>query len=189
MVYHFTPFLKGNISEGINRSVELVPPGSWVCVRDADTMFLTWRQQWQIEKIAEATDYGLIGCMTNRTYSSYQMHGQKLSGDYDLLHHIRIAKEREQKHWLEVVPTGEGDPGGEGLLWGHFFLFQKETWEKAGGFSGQIDHDITFSRAVKGLGLKLGVALGLYLWHSFRPGVEVPWFMGNHDPNRLDPNS
>jgi len=188
VVYHFTPFLKGNIGEGINRSVEMVPEDSWVCVRDADTMFLTWRQQHQVEEITKTTDFDLISCMTNRCYPGYCMPGGRLSDNYNILDHIEIAEEREQAHWAEVVPSGyETDPGDGDLLFGHFLLFKKETWKKAGGFSGHLNHDITFSQAVKAQGLKLGVATGVYLFHSFRPGVKTPWFMGKHDPHQLDP--
>src|SRR5262245_51973288 len=96
LIYHFTPFLRGNISEGINQSVELVPEDAWVCIRDADTMFLTWRQQWQLERITQATDYGLITCMTNRCYPDYCMVGGQLSDNYDLIHHVAIAQRLEE---------------------------------------------------------------------------------------------
>ena len=190
MIYHFTPFLRGNISEGINRSVELVPDDAWVCIRDADTMFLTWRQQWQLERITQTTDYGLLSCMTNRCYPAYCMPDGKLSDNYDILHHVEIAKQMESEHWCEVVDAGAGDPGGEGLLYGQFLMFPKNVWREAGGFSGHTDHDFPFSRRVKSLGYKLGVAKGVYIFHSFRPGIAVPWFQSNfRDVDLLDPET
>lgn len=188
MIYHFTPFLKGNISEGINRSVELVPDDAWVCIRDADTMFLTWRQQWQLEVISKTTDYGLIGCMTNRCYPSYCMPTNKLSHDYDILNHVEIAKTLEMEHWAEVVDSPPPwDSDHEGLIYGQFMMFPKKAWKDAGGYVGMVGHDINFSRAVANAGYKRGIATGVYIFHAFRPGMKDPWFEGSFQkPERLD---
>lgn len=191
MIYHFTPFFRGNISEGINRSVEAVPEDAWVCIRDADTMFLTWRQQWQLERISQTTEFGLIGCMTNRCYPVHEMHGGQLSNEYDLLHHIEVAKALERDHWCEVKPVPDESPeglaNGEGLIWGHLMMFPKRVWREAGGFSGHTNHDIGFSRSVAGAGHRIGVASGVYIFHAFRPGMPNPFGRGKFDPGPLDP--
>jgi len=192
MIYHFTPFFRGNISEGINRCVELVPEDAWVCIRDADTMFLTWRQQWQLEKITENTPFSLISCMTNRCYPTYCMPDGHLSHNYDLLHHVSIANRLEREHWCEVedaVELGAKD-GSEGLLYGQFLMFPKKVWREVGGFSGHTDHDFPFSRAVLKAGYRLGVAKGVYILHAFRPGVAIPWFESNfRNVDQLDPEN
>lgn len=189
MIYHFTPFFRGDISEGINRSVAAVPDDAWVCIRDADTMFLTWRQQWQLELISKTTDYGLIGCMTNRCYPTYCMPGGKLSENYDILHHVQVAKQLEADNWCEVVPCPDGTNGSdEGIIYGQFMMFPKKAWVDAGGYTGHVNHDIEFSRRVLNAGYKRGIATGVYIFHAFRPGIEVPWFQSNfQDVSRLDP--
>ena len=191
MIYHFTPFLRGDISEGINRSVEAVPEDAWVCIRDADTMFLTWRQQWQLERISKTTEYGLITCMTNRCYPTYCMPDNKLSEDYDILNHVAIAKRMEKNHWCEVAPCPPPwDPNHEGIIYGQFMMFPKRVWRAAGGYNGHVDHDIGFSRKVMAAGFKLGIARGVYIFHAFRPGVRVPWFQSNFQQvDLLDPET
>jgi hypothetical protein len=188
MIYHVTPFLRGDISEGINRHIEPLPEDAWVCVRDADTMFLTWRQQWQLELIAEKTDCGLITCMTNRCYPTYCMPGQTLSHDYDILNHVKIAKQMEQDHWCEVVPCPPPyDPDHEGIIFGQFMMFPRRVWKDVGGYRGMVNHDIDFSQKVKKAGYKSGIATGVYIFHAFRPGLKIPWFEGSFQkPERLD---
>jgi len=188
LIYHFTPFFKGDISEGINRSVEAVPDDAWICIRDADTMFLTWKQQWQLEEITQKTDFGLLGCLTNRCYPTYCMYEGKLSENYDILYHVDLAKRLEKEHWGEVedaVELGSKD-GSEGLLYGQFLLFPKKVWKEVGGFQGHINHDFEFSRRVLKAGHRLGVATGVYIFHAFRPGVKIPWFEANLDASLLD---
>lgn len=191
MIYHFTPFLRGDIGGGINRSVEMVPEDAWVCIRDADTLFLTWRQQWQLERISQTTDFGLIGCLTNRCYPVHEMYGGELSHEYDLLRHVEIAKQLEKDHWCEVTPvpdeTEKGRLNGEGLIWGHLMMFPKRVWKAAGGFNGHRNHDIAFSRAVSEAGYRIGVASGVYIFHAFRPGLVNPWCRGKFDVGPLDP--
>jgi hypothetical protein len=168
-VYYSTPYMRGNIGGGINAFVDGVPDGAWVCIRDADTLFLTHRQQQQIEDIVTGNpNFELIGCVTNRLRAPYQLHDGVMSDDPDIRTHIRIAEMREGAQWGEIATT-------TAPLAGMFMLFPKSIWERVGGMSeNDIRFDINFSLKVIAAGGRLGVAKGIYLFHLYRFGKPDP---------------
>lgn len=168
-VFHITPYLEGNIGGGINESVRLLPADSWVCLRDADTMFLTSTQQRLVQQIAESDPpFSVIGAMTNRIRAPWQLQDGRISDNPNIDYHMRIAKARERDHGPRVIDSA----------WpvaGFFMLFSRETWLEAGGFPEHtVYFDKEFTKTVMRLGGRLGLAVGLYIWHTYRLGSADP---------------
>ena len=182
LVYHGSPFLEFNIGGGINRFVELLPKNCWVCIRDADTLFLTPRQQKHIYEIAEATDYDLIGCKTNRLgpKSTQQLYDGTISNESDIRKHIEIAERLEQEHWCDIELATY-------MLAGTLMLFRKPLWEAIGGFEeNSLRFDAEFSHRANAQGFKVGVATGLYVFHLYRFNAEDPHLTNWHLFTPLD---
>ena len=168
-VYHSTPWRDGNIGAGINEFCALVPDDAWVCLRDGDSLFL--HPQWgnHVRSIIEANpDHSLIGCVTNRLRADYQLHGGKFSEDADLRNHVAIAKQRWAEHKTNVAPLAAGPVAAVCMI------FPKRVWQRHPFAERTIDFDRTFTDAVRAAGGRIGIAQGLYLWHTYRLGHVNP---------------
>ena len=174
-VHHIIPGRSDkNFGKAINQLIEHLPEDDWICLRDVDTLILDHRKFFlQCETLAKNNDADLIGCMTNRIGLKYQLFEGEMSDNYDILYHTEIAKNlfKEFGHTVEVVDYRV-------TIAGFFMLFSKKTWKQVGKFKeGGIQvHscfiDYIFSMAVKGRGLKLGIAKGLYIFHSYRNWIH-----------------
>src|SRR5699024_64131 len=163
-VYYFSGFRSDkNIGKANNDHIKKLPDNDWICLTDADSMFLLPNYGNQIEKIVKqhGKDYGLIGCMTNRLRGEHQLYKGKFSDDTDIRNHYEIAKELQAEKGTEVVPTS----GVAGV----FMLFNKAVWKQAGGFKeNEICCDTYFNKAIRRCGYKIGLATGVYVFHSYR---------------------
>lgn len=162
-VYYSTPFDLGkNIGKANNDFISLLPDESWVCITDGDALWL--RPDWGKcvnEVIANNSDYGLIGCLTNRLGGLHQCYNNEFSRDNDVSNHYEIANNLWNENGFKVEET----KGIAGLC----MIFSKETWKIAGGFKENIiTADTEFNNDVRKLGLKIGLAKGLYMFHGYR---------------------
>ena len=169
MIYHVVPWLAGDIGGGLNATIGCLPDDAWICVRDGDTMFLSSRWGEEIEQIVAANHrYELIGCMTNRLRAPYQLHGGVLSDEPDIGKHLQIAQERWTTHGTQVAPLRAGP------IAGMLMLFPKRVWERHQFVQRSIYFDQDFTASVRAHGGRVGVALGLYLFHLYRWGKANP---------------
>jgi hypothetical protein len=176
-VYYFTPASSDkNFGKACNNHCENVPnDDDWICLRDADTMFLTPNYATLIENIvAKHHDkYDLIGCYTNRIGLEYQQYNGHLSQDTNILNHIKIAKEQEEKYGSDVAPLNKN-------IAGFFMLFKKSAWKEhkfeegllvtkkdynGKVTTGYIDYWFSNYFARK---KRVGIAKGLYVFHLYR---------------------
>ncbi|VGQ11821.1 hypothetical protein SB5439_04999 [Klebsiella variicola] len=170
-VFYVTPFKEGDIGGGINESIALLPRDAWVCIRDADTLFLTGNAQRQIQAIVDANpEFELIGCKTNRLRSRYVTHDRdRLFECGDISTHVEVATQLETEHWAKVSPL----PFME-VVAGMFMLMRVELWHKFPFPEKTPFFDKLYSRYVLTQGGKLGIADGIYLFHLYRWGKEDP---------------
>lgn len=107
VVHYVTAWKQQDIGGGLNRAIAVLPDDDWVCVRDGDSMFLTPEWGRQIEEIilAHGHEFDVIGAITNRLHSKYQLHNGALSNDPDIGNHVAIARERWAQHGPAVVKT------------------------------------------------------------------------------------
>lgn len=172
-VHHITPGRADkNLGKAANELIEHLPDEDWICLRDIDTLPLYHVGLFdQCEEIARRNEFGLVGAVTNRLGLKYQLHGEKLSENYDMKHHYAIAKDRFDEYGSEVHETPD-------LIAGMFMLFPKQAWLDVDGFpEGHIRIkgcfiDYLFSKAVKRVGYKIGVAKGIYIYHTYRHWVD-----------------
>lgn len=171
-VFYLTPFKEGDIGGGINESIALLPHDAWVCIRDADTLFLTSDVQRQINAIADSEpEYSVIGCRTNRLRSAVVTYDRDRLFECDsITTHIEAAKELEKSKWGIVSPL----PPRE-VVAGMFMLFRVSLWHQFKFPNRSIYFDTEFCEVVKALGGKLGIAEGIYLFHLYRWGKADPF--------------
>lgn len=173
-VFYSTPFLKGNIGKANNDFIKLLPDDAWVCITDADAMFLNPDFGTRIEHIINkfGNEYQLIGCLCNRLGGLHQCYDGKFSEDMDMRNHLEIAN--------KVLP----DEIKDGAVAGFFMLFSKQTWKSVGGFKeGIITADSEFNKSIIRLKGKTGVYQGLYMFHAYRlheQGHKNAWQSTSH---------
>lgn len=179
MVYYSSPFsCDKNIGKAYNDFIKLLPDDAWICITDADAMFMLPNYGVQIEEIIKqhGQDFALIGATTNRLGGLHQCYKNEFSDDMDVRNHYEIAKKLKGDNGTEVKPT-------KGVA-GFFMLFSKETWRKCRGFKEEtIKADSMFNRAIKNKGGKIGIATGLYMFHCYRiweKGHKNAWHSIEH---------
>lgn len=168
-VHHITPGRSDkNIGRAINEIVKSLPDNDWICLRDIDTLPMYHEKIYQqCEEIAQAGEFELVGCMTNRLGLHYQLVGGRKSNDSDILNHRKIGVDLYNKHGNEIMPIQQ-------VIGGLFMLFPKSAWKQVGGFpEGGIQiqghfFDYHFCKKVMQQRLRIGIAKGIYLFHYYR---------------------
>lgn len=174
MVHYLTPFdTSKRIGYAHNEAVKTVTdPEAWICLRDADTMFLTPDFGNIVERaiIDHGANYQLFGCLTNRLGVKHQLLNGTISDNADISHHITMAESIKSND--EVRDCN--------LVAGMFMLFHRKTWDLVGGFDESIQFDILFSEKVIKAGGRLGIIQSLYLLHLYRWGKPNPQMCYEH---------
>ncbi len=168
-VHHITPGRSDkNIGRAINEIVKALPDNDWICLRDIDTLPMYHEKIYQqCEEIAQAGEFDLVGCMTNRLGLHYQLVGGRKSNDSDIMNHRKIGVDLYNKHGNEIMPIQQ-------VIGGLFMLFPKSAWRQVGGFpEGGIQiqghfFDYHFCKKVMQQRLRIGIAKGIYLFHYYR---------------------
>ena len=168
-VHHITPGRSDkNIGRAINEIVKALPDNDWICLRDIDTLPMYHEKIYQqCEEIAQAGEFDLVGCMTNRLGLHYQLIGGRKSNDSDIMNHRKIGVDLYNKHGNEIMPIQQ-------VIGGLFMLFPKSAWKQVGGFpEGGIQiqghfFDYHFCKKVMQQRLRIGIAKGIYLFHYYR---------------------
>jgi hypothetical protein len=168
-VHHITPGRSDkNIGRAINEIVKALPDNDWICLRDIDTLPMYHEKIYQqCEQIAQAGEFDLVGCMTNRLGLHYQLVGGRKSNDSDILNHRKIGVDLYKEHGNDIMAIQQ-------VIGGLFMLFPKSTWKTVGGFpEGGIQiqghfFDYHFCKKVMQKRLRIGIAKGIYLFHYYR---------------------
>jgi cellulose synthase/poly-beta-1,6-N-acetylglucosamine synthase-like glycosyltransferase len=170
MIYYRTIWdTSKNFGAAINHEMELIPNlYDWVVLMDGDTMFLTDFWGKQIEEIIRLNEnnYQVIGSMLSRCSCPDQLVDKYISSNYDILYHRGIAQRRSSRFYNDVKLTN-------GPIAAACMMFQKSTWEKNPFVENTVHFDSIFCNEVKENGGILGIAMGLYLMHAYRPGIEI----------------
>lgn len=164
IIHYITPFSSDkNIGKEYNDRIAELPEDCYICLRDGDSMFLTPDWGKQIEEIILANpQFQLIGCVTNRLRGGAQVI-EGMFDEGDISKHIQTALSLQSKR-TEVL----GAMGIAGLC----MIFHKSVWNKVKFQERSIKFDSQFCGGVAGLGMRIGIATGLYLFHLYRWGKE-----------------
>ena len=178
-INYLTPFATDlNIGREYNERIAELSDG-WICITDADAMFLTPEYGEQIAEVCENTPFQLLGCMTNRLGRPIQRHNGVLSNDWDIRNHYQIACELRDKYYGQVQ-----DITDKKYIAGMFMLFHKKTWERIKFQENTIYFDDIFSLNVIKSGGRLGLMHGLYCFHLYRIMSQNPRFDNKHLINK-----
>jgi len=168
-----------NIGREYNRMVSLLPDHSWVGITDHDMCFLHPYQKKWIAEIVDKGEYDLYGCLTNRLKSPEQApyrgepyYTPNMAQETDFMRHKQMASLLHDTFQQQVRAT-------EGTIAGMMMVFNKDTWERVGGFpENRIDYDIEFSKLIT----KKGIMEGIYVFHDYRlpSTLEDAGFFTNH---------
>lgn len=172
IIHYITPFSASkNIGKEYNERISELPDDCYIVLRDGDTMFLTPDWGRQIESIITANpDYSIITCKTNRLglpdlVADFMDHSE-------ISKHIDCANEVWDLFKTIISPT----PIAPGML----MIFHKSVWEQNKFKEKSIYFDREFSASVIAKGGKIGVALGLYIFHLYRWGAKIPQLYTEH---------
>lgn len=180
-VAHITPGRSDlNYGKAINDIVKCLPDDFWVCLRDIDTMPAYHEVFFkQVEDIAN-TDFGLVGCMTNRLGLKNQLINGILSENTDWKNERAIGKTQYAKYGSNVREMDFKKENIADCIGGVMQLFPKKVWKAVGGFrEGQLLMDggfidWHFSKAIIEKGYRVGIADGIYMIHMYRPDAANP---------------
>jgi len=181
-IHHLTPARSDkNYGKAINDAIRGLPDDCFICLRDIDTLPLDHVSFIkQCEEIAEAGEYGLVSCMTNRLGLIWQLVYDEIQKEdgIDIGDEITKAKEMAKEHGSTVTEAPRE-------VAGVMMLFPKKVWKEVGGFReggiiwGNQLLDNIFYEAVKAKGYKVGLCYGIYLFHLYR------WKKSRRDKNHL----
>lgn len=167
-VHHITPARSDkNFGRAINDLIRPLPESDWVVLRDIDTLPLLHAEFIkQCEDIANKGEYGLVGAITNRSGHPWQVH-KEMSDNPDFSYHMQIAIDRYKDWGTTVLETDQP-------IAGFMQMFPKSVWTEVGGFregsimfsDGLLDH--IFWKSIQESRYKIGIAQGIYLWHTYR---------------------
>lgn len=169
-VHYSSPYSTDkNIGKALNDFCVMIPDEDWICLTDADAMFLTPEYGVQIEAVARSTKYDLIGCLTNRLGRPIQRHKGVFSNDFNVKNHYDIAVDLASRNWGEVDDITKAK-----YVAGMFMLFRKSLWNKIKFKENVSNFDDLFSTEVVKSGGKLGLMKGLYMFHCYRIWSDNP---------------
>lgn len=156
-----------NIGGEYNQVISELPDDCYVVLRDCDTLFLSSDIGHKIKKIIEDNpQYHVITCRTNRLgIGEPYVVGSKFS-ETDVSQHVYFAdflwnKRNTACMEVKVAP-------------GMLMIFHKSVWQKHKFEENSIFFDKIFSRKLIQSGGKIGLAIGLYIFHLYRWGQGNP---------------
>jgi hypothetical protein len=161
VVHYIQPYsTEKNIGGAINKAIIQLnaPADDWICLLDHDVMWLLPDSKARLERILLTTDYDILGPVTNRLAMPYQL----VSGMFDITDiktHIDVAKKLESDT-VEPYPH---------ILAAFCLCFRVKTWQQLGGFKeNDITFDLIFCLMAQKSKMKLGLCVGIYLFHTYR---------------------
>lgn len=166
MIIYSNPYnTQKNIGKAYNDFINClnVPEETWIVIQDGDIIYLDPRWGTLIETVTETTgkEYDLLGCTTNRVGLIDHLAWGEFNDDDQLRVHQNIATARHSMFYNQIKDTK--------VVAGYFMLFKYSTWKKVGGFQEDtLAADRNFSHKVLQHGGRLGIMLGLYVFHAYR---------------------
>ena len=162
-----------NIGQEYNQCISELPDDCYFCLRDQDTLPLRSDFGNQIYKVIESNPgYQIIGCMTNRLRAPYQLVNGKFSDHPDIDYHIDIANQQWYNNGTLVTEVPQ--------VAGMCMIFHKSVWDKIRFEENSIFFDKSFCDKARRLGMKIGVAKGVYMFHMYRWGQIDPFSYKGH---------
>lgn len=165
-IWYISPYsTEKNIGGCINETIKQLnaAPEDWVVHVDQDCLWLLPDSKAQVERILMATEYDILGCMTNRLRLPDQLVGGKFIDNDKIRDHIVIA-EKCREMWGDQVKTATG------VVAAFMLCFRVDLWQRVGGFvENVLNFDAQFCwEAQKICEAKIGIMTGVYCFHAYR---------------------
>lgn len=171
MIHRIQPFSESkNLGKAYNDHIRIIPEGSWICIQDYDTYFFPPGNKEpsfysnMLEYIKLYPNQGIFTCYTNRTLCKEQQYRGQIYDNPDIKHWRNISTEVHKR------PTSLKDINKE--ISGFCMLFNKDVWEKAGGFMERekrcLGIDNNFCWSVLEKGFKIGLMENVFCFHYYR---------------------
>lgn len=169
-IHYIQPFRTDkNIGKAINDAIDQICAyprdcdGHWIVLTDHDMMWLLPDSKAQVERILMATDYDILGCMTNRLRLPDQLIGGKFIDNDKVRDHIVIA-EKCREMWGDQVKTATG------VVAAFMMAFRVDLWQRVDGFvENVLNFDTQFCwESQKICEAKIGIMTGVYVFHAYR---------------------
>lgn len=171
MVHYISPYSDDkNIGKAYNEACARIPDNDWICIFDQDVLFLLPDTRRRINEITARGEYDLYLPVMNRLGFPYQLHRQKRSESHEIMEHRGIAKTRWNVFTHKVEPYNQ-------ITAGAVMVFRKSTWANnkfATGKYNQVHFDAHFGEVLRNKGGKVGLMLGIYVYHMYRPDCKDP---------------
>lgn len=163
-----------NLGLAYNEAMQLLPPDGWAAFLDHDAIHTTPDWHRLIVGAIEANpDFGLfVGC-TNRIGCGWMKTPGVSPRNHDMLYHRAIGAELAKRHGSAVrdVTEWERQPGGHPLS-GVLMVISKRVWAHVLGFkNGFLTVDNDCHRRVRDADFRVGLLLGVYVYHFYRAAV------------------
>lgn len=165
-IAYCNPYEDKNIGKAYNRYMDLVPENDWACFIDHDAMFLHYDWYNQLYEIIQKNqEYDCFGVVTNRIGNPEQRFVGIDQNNHDIKYHRDIAKDAYDQFYTDVKDVTDTH-----CISGVVMLVKKSAWKKVGGFKeeGFLGIDNDFHIRLKNVGLKIGLAKGVYVYHTYR---------------------
>lgn len=168
MIHIINPYTPTKqLAECYNWYANNLPVDDWICFLDADAMFLNPLFGQQLEAIIKQhrKDYLAFTCMTNRVGNLQQCYGGKISNNFDVKRHYRIAKGLWESRHSEVVEIKPNPPMSGVLIMASVQAFRSVPFMGDGmlGVDNNFHEDISKVE-------KFGLMTGVYVFHKYRIG-------------------
>jgi len=166
MIHRIQPFSANkNLGKAYNDHIKILPENSWICIQDYDTCFLEHNFYVNmLEYIKQFPNQGIFTCYTNRTLCKEQQYRGQIFDNPDIGHWRKVSIEVHKK------PISLKDINKE--ISGFCMLFNKNVWEKAGGFMERearcLGIDNNFCWSVLEKGFKIGLMENVFCFHYYR---------------------
>lgn len=166
-VHYISPYaIDKNIGGAINKAIRQLNASDedWIVLTDHDVLWLLPDSKARLERILSNTEYDILGPVTNRLAMPYQL-ASNMFDVVDIKRHMEVA-EMLQSDVVEPYPH---------ILAAFCLCFRVSTWKQLGGFKeNDVTFDLMFSLMAQKAGLKLGLMVGIYLFHAYRMWSDNP---------------
>jgi len=165
MIYYRSPFREDkNLGKALNDEINLIPKGSWICMTDYDTCFLTPHFNRRMEHhIKLRPDTGIFTCYTNRVQRLEQCVTGRCDNNSDIRYWKAIANSiLKHKGKVKEIPME---------ISGVCMMFNKSLWKSVGGFKegiGCLGVDNEFCWSALKLNKKILLMEDIFIFHYYR---------------------
>ncbi|GAH22455.1 unnamed protein product, partial [marine sediment metagenome] len=197
MIYTCIPYAPKehdkDLTWAYNKFMEALPnDDDWACFIDHDAMFTTYDWYHQLDEIIKNhPQYSCFTAVTNREYATWQIPEGVDVNNHDIVYHRGIGANLEAENYGRVIdvtdcseslllPQPQASPPETSPLCGIMILYKKSVWKDI-PFRKYYKHDTIFGvdnlihLDLKKAGHRVGLAIGVYLYHWHRAGqVTLP---------------